>query len=211
METRQLEQVKELINRIADYYDLPDDEEVEEMRRLTGVAWDAEDLQMLCCEYWSHHSLEETAFMMLHEHYPPVHEVDLVFWRCKPGAVLDDQAVYEKYRLGKGSLKALEALPLEEILQKIREECFGWEEDTEVGQAGRSWRFDCLEQADDWTDTHFWLFAYGRETEIQREHQMLQFSCHNMSEEQIQVLLRCMEHVSCPLHIRTEKDIVDED
>ena len=119
METRQLEQVKELINRIADYYDLPDDEEVEEMRRLTGVAWDAEDLQMLCCEYWSHHSLEETAFMMLHEHYPPVHEVDLVFWRCKPGAVLDDQAVYEKYRLGKGSLKALEALPLEEILQKI--------------------------------------------------------------------------------------------
>ena len=45
METRQLEQVKELINRIADYYDLPDDEEVEEMRRLTGVAWEAEDLQ----------------------------------------------------------------------------------------------------------------------------------------------------------------------
>ncbi len=29
----QLEQVKELINRIADYYDLPDDGEVEEMRR----------------------------------------------------------------------------------------------------------------------------------------------------------------------------------
>ena len=73
METRQLEQVKELINRIADYYDLPDDEEVEEMRRLTGVAWEAEDLQMLCCEYWSHHSLEETAFMMLHENLSLIH------------------------------------------------------------------------------------------------------------------------------------------
>ncbi len=36
----QLEQVKELINRIADYYDLPDDEEVEEMRRLTGGGTD---------------------------------------------------------------------------------------------------------------------------------------------------------------------------
>ncbi len=62
METKNLEQVKELINRIADYYDLPTEEQTEEMQKLTGMDWSAEDLQMLCCEYWSHNSLEETAY-----------------------------------------------------------------------------------------------------------------------------------------------------
>lgn len=73
MEDKNLEQVKELINRIADFYDPPTEEQVKEMHRLTGIDWDAEDLQMLCCEYWSHHSLEETAYLMFHEEYPPVH------------------------------------------------------------------------------------------------------------------------------------------
>lgn len=62
METKNLEQVKELINRIADYYDLPTEEQTEEMQKLTGMDWSAEDLQMLCCEYWSHNSLEETVY-----------------------------------------------------------------------------------------------------------------------------------------------------
>lgn len=62
METKNLEQVKELINRIADYYDLPTEEQTEEMRKLTGMDWSAEDLQMLCCKYWSHNSLEETVY-----------------------------------------------------------------------------------------------------------------------------------------------------
>lgn len=93
MEEKNLEQVKELINRIADSYDLPTDEQVNMMNQLTEGEWEAEDLQMLCCEYWSHNSLEETAYMMFHGEYPPVHETELVFWKYKPGVVLDDNAV----------------------------------------------------------------------------------------------------------------------
>ena len=146
MESKNLEQVKELINRIADNYDFPTEEpteqqiekQTEEMRKLTGIDWDAEDLQMLCFEYWSHNSLDETAYMMFHENYPPVHNVELIFWENKPDVVLDDHAIYKKYRLGKGDCKELEALPLEEILQKIREEISGWQENTNVGRDGSS-------------------------------------------------------------------------
>jgi hypothetical protein len=154
METKNLEQVKELINRIADYYDLPTEEETEEMRKLTGMDWSAEDLQMQCCEYWSHNSLEETAYLMFHGDCPPVHEVDLVFWKYKPGVVMDDQAVFNKYSLGKGTLKALEALPLDEILQKINELFSGWQQYNPVS-SDKSWRFDCLVQTEYWMDTHF--------------------------------------------------------
>lgn len=206
METKNLEQVKELINRIADYYDLPTKEQTEEMRKLTGREWSAEDLQMQCCEYWSHNSLEETVYLMFHGDYPPIHEVDLIFWKCKPGVVLDDQTVFEKYRLGKGKLKALEALPLDEILQKIKEEFSGWQQKIRPERDEKSWRFDCLEQMEYWTDTHFWIFEYGRETDLQREHQILRFSCHNMNEEQINLILECMASFQCPLHIREEKN-----
>lgn len=200
MELKNLEQVKELINRIADCYDLPTEEQIEEMQKLTGTEWDAEDLQMMCCEYWSHHSLEETAYMMFHGDYPPIHEVELAFWKYKPGAVLDDKTVYDKYCLGKGNLKALEALPLEEILQTIKEKLSGWQQNIEQNE--KSWRFDCLDQAEYWTNTHFWIVEYGRETDTQREHQILRFSCHNMSEDQIAVICECMESFQCPLHIR---------
>lgn len=210
METKNLEQVKELINRIADCYDLPTEEQTEEMQRLTGRDWNAEGLQMECCEYWSHNSLEETAYLMFHGNYPPVREVDLVFWKCKPGAVLDDRAVFEKYRLGKGKLKALEALPLEEMLQKIRKQFSGWLQKIPESD-GKSWRFDCMEQTEYWTDTHFWIFEYGRETDLQREHQILEFSCHNMNEEQIRLIIECMEGFQCPLHIRDEKNGDEDD
>lgn len=79
MEHENLEQVKELINRIADSYDLPTEEQVAEMCSLTKEDWSAEDLQEICCEYWSHNSLEETAYIMFHGEYPPVHEVVLLF------------------------------------------------------------------------------------------------------------------------------------
>lgn len=202
MEQKNLEQVKELINRIADCYDLPSDEQTEEMRKLTGVDWDAEDLQMSCCEYWSHNTLEETAYFMFHGDYPPVNKVELVFWKYKPGVVLDDQTVYEKCRLGKGKLRALEALPLDEIIQKIKGIFSGWTQNTDAELEERSWRFDCLEQAKYWTNTHFWIFEYGCEIGAQREHQILKFSCHNMNEEQINIIIECMESLHCPLHIR---------
>lgn len=207
METKNLEQVKELINRIADYYDLPTDEQTEEMRKLTGMDWSAEDLQMQCCEYWSHNSLEETAYLLFHGDYPPVREIDLIFWRYKPGVVMDAQAVFEKYRLGKGKLKALEALPLEEILQKITEQFSGWPQSNPSGN-DNSWRFDCSEPTEYWMDTHFRIFEYGRETDSQREHQILKFSCHNMSDEQIKSILDCMASFQCPLQIREEKNLL---
>ena len=118
--------------------------------------------------------------------------------------------MYEKYRFGRGTLKALEALPLEEILQKIKERFSGYQQNTDMESDGKSWCFDCLEQAEYWTDTHFWIFEYGRETNAQREHQILRFSCHNMSEEQINIILKCMENFQCPLHIR-EEDYDEED
>ena len=211
MEEKNLEQVKELINSIADYYDLPTDEETEEMCKLTGVDWDAEDLQMICCEYWSHHSLDETAYMMFYESYPPIHEVKLCFWKYKAGVAFDDQTVYEKYRFGKGTLKALEALPLEEIIEKIKELFSDFQENTEAGTEGESWRFDCLEQKEYWSDTHFWIFEYGRETELEREHQILEFQCRNMSDAQINRIMEFMERFQCPLHIRVEKKKNTED
>ena len=210
MEKEKLEQVKELINRIADSYELPTEEQVAEMHKLTGMSWDAKYLQMSCCEYWSHNSLEETIYLMFHGDYPPIHEVELIFWKYKPGVALDDQTVYDKYRFGRGAVKALEALPLEDILQKIKDTFTDWQQNIEVEQNGESWRFDCLTQAEYWSDTHFWIFEYGRETGTQREHQILAFTCHNMTEEQIKVILECMEQFQCPLHIREEKD-TDED
>lgn len=99
----------------------------------------------------------------------------------------------------------MEALPLEEILQKIGEEFSGWQQDDNAGQAGKSWCFNCLEQAEYWMDTHFWIFEYGRDTDTQREHQILQFCCHNMSEEQIKIISDCMEGFQCSLHMREEE------
>lgn len=153
MESKNLEKVKQLIERISDSYGLPTKKQVEKMRNLTGIDWSAEDLQMQCCEYWSHNSLDETAYFMFHGNYPPVRDVNLIFWKYKPGVVMDAQTVFEKYRLGKGKLKALAR----------------------------------------------------REVNSQREHQILKFDCHNMSDEQIKPILACMESLQCSLHIREEK------
>lgn len=206
MEEKNLEQVRELINRIADSYDPPSEEQVMEMRGLTGIDWEAEELQMLCGGYWEHHSLEETAYLMFYEEYPPVNHTDLVFWKYKPGIIMNDQEVYEKYRLGKGKLKALEALDIEAILQRIKIMFPGYEQNINAGSEGKSYRFDCLEQTEYWTDTHFWIFIYGRKTEGQTENQMVRFTCHNMSEQQIGSILACMEEFQCSLHIKEEKN-----
>lgn len=208
MEEKNLEQVKELINRIADSYDLPTEEQVERMHQLIGGEWNAEDLQMICCEYWSHNSLEETAYMMFHGDYPPVHETELVFWKYKSGVVLDDNMVYEKYRFGKGTLKALEALPLDKILERLKEMFPKWK--VEKSDGNYSYHFESPEQEAYWSDTNFWLFEYGRDLETGREHQLLRFSCHNMSEQQMDTILRCMENFQCPLHSREKEEGEEE-
>ena len=70
-EQEKIEDLKKLVNEIAEYYDKPDEEQVEEMRKLTGVDWDAEDLQMMCCGYWeSPHTLDELVHYLIHEKWP---------------------------------------------------------------------------------------------------------------------------------------------
>ena len=204
MELENLEKVKELIESIGDYYDLPSEEETEEMRQLTGIDWSEEELQELCCEYWSHNSLEETAYFMFHESYPPTNEFKMVFWKYKPNVVLNDKEVYEKYRFGKGTVKALEPLPLEEILEKMREEFPNWEDEDAEGD--ESWLFCSPNQKEYWTDTGFNIFEYGRETETGREHQILSFECHNMSKEDIDKISKCMEGFQCALHVQEERN-----
>lgn len=202
LEDENLEQVKELINRIADYYDLPRADQVEKMNQLTGEEWCAEDLQMLCCEYWSHNSLEETAYMMFHGEYPLINDTDLVFWKYKSGVVMDDNIVYEKYRFGRGTLKALEVLPLGELLERLRVLFSGWEVEQ---QEEYSYYFRSSEQKEYWSDTNFLLFVYGRNLNKEREHQLLRFSCHNMSEQQMDIIIQCMEEFQCKLHIREDE------
>lgn len=119
---------------------------------------------------------------------------------------MDDKAVYEKYRFGKGTLKALEVLPIEEILRKIKMMFPGWEQNIEAGTEEDNCRFDCMKQANYWIDTHFWIFLYGRETEMQKENQLIRFACHNMSEQQMNCIIECMECFQCTLHIKEENN-----
>ncbi len=167
---------------------LPEAEELRRLNELTGRNWKAEDVRDVCFEFSAHNSLEETVYFLLHGEYPPVYQVRLVFYRPKPGAALDPKAVYEKYRFG-GKMKALEKLPYEQIVEKLRG-FSGWAEWTPGGggDMGRNRRFDCVEQRKYWSDTHFWIFEYGRETETEHETQLICLSCRNLSEEQIQAL-----------------------
>ena len=85
------EKVKGLISRIADYYGPVEEnplleEQTAEMCRLTGRNWDAEEVGNWCFEYWSRASLDETAYFFFHGDLPEAEEIELVFWKLKPGA-----------------------------------------------------------------------------------------------------------------------------
>ena len=70
-EQERVEKLKELINRIADSYAEPSEDEIKKMRELTGIDWPAEDIQMICFEYWeSPYSLDEIVYFFLHEDWP---------------------------------------------------------------------------------------------------------------------------------------------
>ncbi len=111
MELECLEKAKKWIECVGECHALPTEEQVAAIRELTGRGWTAEELRECCVEYWSHHSLEETAYFLFHGDYPPARKRELGFWRYKAGAVLDDEKVYDTYRLGRKPLKALEPLP----------------------------------------------------------------------------------------------------
>lgn len=201
MEEKNLQEIMALINKISDgNYAPPAPEDVAAVNRLTGRDWEAEALRLICNEYWSHNSLEETAYQLLHGGLPPVRETDLAFWRTKPGAVLDAAAVYQKYCTG-GTMKALEPLPMEEITAAVQA-LPGWRE-MERKWSGEDRRFDCEEQPTYWSDTHFWLSPYGKGGTVQ----MLRVSCHNMTDEQIGVLTDLMSQFDCSEQYREEKEI----
>lgn len=40
------------------------------MRELTGIEWDPEEIEMICCDYWECNSLEATAYYLMHEEWP---------------------------------------------------------------------------------------------------------------------------------------------
>lgn len=205
MEEKNLQEIMALINRIAaGEYAPPEPEDVAEVNRLTGQDWKAEDLRLICCEYWSHNSLEETAYQLIHGDLPAVRETDLAFWRAKSGAVLDAAAVYQKYCTG-GAIKALEALPMEEIMAAVQA-LPNWREE-ERKWSGEDRRFNCLSQAEYWSDTHFWVFPYGRDGAVH----VIRLSCHNMSDEQIQTLVDLMAQFNCSLQYQEEEEIDEEE
>lgn len=66
-EQEKFERVKELINQIADSFGSPSEEEVSKMNALTGMDWESEDVEMICCNYWeSPFTLDEVAYFMIH-------------------------------------------------------------------------------------------------------------------------------------------------
>ena len=208
MEEKNFRRVMELVER-WDYEwgcgpwedSLPEADEVLELNELTGQNWTAEDVRELCFEFSSHNSLEETAYFLFHGDYPPVTNVNLVFYRLKPGAVLDPQTVYEKYRLG-NQMKALVPLPAEEITEALRA-LPGFREHSWNGYQPEGLRMDCLEQPGAWSDVHFWTFWYGGRNNPRQDH-VLNICCRDLSEDQIQALLDVMADFEIPLRYREE-------
>ena len=184
------EEVKELIERIADYYGPVEEnplleEQTAEMRRLTGRDQEAEEVGNWCFEYWSRASLDETAYFFFHGDLPEREEIELVFWKLKPGVAMEPQALYEKLRSIKtcAKVKAVELLPMEEIVPQLKELLSGWEQ-----QEGRD-VFRKVRPQEPWHTEEVRLFGYGDK--------MLSITCINVSETDRTAILRKMEGVGC--------------
>ncbi len=184
------EKVKGLISRIADYYGPVEEnplleEQTAEMCRLTGRNWDAEEVGNWCFEYWSRASLDETAYFFFHGDLPEAEEIELVFWKLKPGANVEPQTLYEKLRYVKtcAKVKAVELLPIEEIVSQLKELLSGWEQ-----QEGRD-VFRKVRPQEPWHTEEVRLFGYGDK--------MLSITCINVSETDRTAILRKMEGVGC--------------
>ena len=186
----QYEEVKGLISRIADYYGPVEEnplleEQTAEMCRLTGRNWDTEEVGNWCFEYWSRASLDETAYFFFHGDLPEAEEIELVFWKLKPGANVEPQTLYEKLRYVKtcAKVKAVELLPMEEIVPQLKELLSGWEQ-----QEGRD-VFRKVRPQEPWHTAEVRLFGYGDN--------MLSITCINVSETDRTAILRKMEGVGC--------------
>ncbi len=213
MDAKSYEQVKTLVEQLDEDWGcgpyeeaLPNEARLREINALTGRNWTAEEIRGLCFLYSSHNSTAETVYCLFHGDYPPVTNVDLVFYRPKPGAVPEPRTVYEKYRLG-NQMKALVPLPWADITAGLRA-VPGFREH-QWARAGykpdhtHSFRFDALEQPDDWSDVHFWAFWYGGRGNPDPDH-LLCLSCHNLPQMQIQALTDLLAGFDVPLQYREE-------
>lgn len=128
--TKRIAQLEAMVNKIGDCYDMPEESDVAELNRLTGNDWSAKSYWDYCCEYWSHHSLEETVWALLHDgNYPHCEEIEVCFFKKAGNSTLKDKEIYEAYRLGreKKISKKMEKLPVEQIEEWIRENFTEWQ------------------------------------------------------------------------------------
>ncbi|MCI9120895.1 MAG: hypothetical protein HFG00_05135 [Oscillibacter sp.] len=177
---------------------LPEEDELRKLNDWTGRSWTAEDVRLACFEYASHNSLEETIYFLFHGAYPPVTNTELVFYRSRPGAVLDPKTVYETYRLGK-QMKALVPLPVEEITEALRA-VPGFQEDPQKGFAP-GLLMNGLEQPAYWSNVCFYAFWYGGRGNPRPDH-LLCLSCRNLSGPQIQTLTGLLADFALPVQYR---------
>lgn len=227
METKNLEQVKDLILEIDD--DTPTKEQVQRMNELTGIDWSIEDLKWEChgCS-WDFHTLEESAYCMFHKVYPPGHCKTFVFWKYKPGIITDnniltthydfddshstqyasekDHVLWHKYQLGRDRTDDLEALPLWDIIKSIQERYPNWYEKDPEANKHKVFCFTSLQQENYWMDTSFSILQYDRFINSQEETQMLEFSCHNMTDDQMKPIFECMAYFQCSLHWQEDEN-----
>ncbi len=188
------EAVKILIDEIADSYDVPSEEQVEKMNRFTGGSWTPENLREYCCDYWSgpfSNSLDATAYAMYHNGgYPKLEEIEMVFWKLKPGASMEPKTLYEKLRFIKtcAKVKAVEILPVEEIVSRLEELFPGWER-----KKGRELpAFQKVQPDEPWNVQEVSLYGY--------ENKMLSVTCTNLSEKDRNAVVQVMETFGCAVY-----------
>lgn len=189
------EEVKELIDRIAEYYGPVEEnplleEQTAEMCRLTGRDWDAEEVGNWCFEYWSRASLDETAYFFFHGDLPEAKVIELVFWKLKPGVNMEPQSLFEKLRYIKtcAKVKAVELLPMEEIVSRLEELLSGWDRQESRDRSV----FQKVRPQEPWHTEEVRLFGY--------EDKMLSITCTNVSEADRTAVLHLMEGFGCAVY-----------
>lgn len=126
-----IKQIEKLVNKVADCHNSIDSKDVEKMNELTGNNWDGDVYAEYCCEYWSHNSLEETVWALMHNgEYPDCEEEEICFWKVKKNADISDVDIYEGFRYGRnGKVKnKLETLPVKEIVYWISDNFKDWKQ-----------------------------------------------------------------------------------
>jgi len=95
-----LKAIEVLVDEIADDYDYPSEDTVKKFCQLTGRELNAEDVYMYCCEYYSHHSLEETVYALLTGEYPEQDERSICFWKDEGLDNVPCEDIWISFRLG---------------------------------------------------------------------------------------------------------------